>query len=158
MEANDTPEAKRSKRVEMPEPHNFVADWFFRIPIPAFLSAFDITLTERARTERSSEGLKVRNAWYVWSQSSPPEFSFAVGDIFYAPPCEPTVWREQLQRLRWAVQVIGVTTDDLKIAVKQFRENLSSDLEVSSSELGGFLKTGQLLPHFDFRETLEKAD
>ncbi len=80
-EAEVTYVPRRVQRVEV-DPQALTAGWAFAVRMPAFAPAFDIALTPRTKTD-----IHTGKKWKVmrWTQGSPPEYEFDVGDVFHYP-------------------------------------------------------------------------
>lgn len=84
IESADTPltyTPRHSKRVEI-DIETFSSGWAFSCPMPGFADAFDIARTERKRRDIQTGELIVTS---IWTQGSPPEYAFDVGDTFLWP-------------------------------------------------------------------------
>lgn len=143
--------AAAPRRLVRDKPEDFVADWFFPIPMPAFQAAIDVERTERRKPRKGPDGEKLPPLiWYVWSQRARPDWAFVEGDVFHAPPVEAGPWGKQVKALRWTVQIKRLLDRTATIAVTEYREARTSMLDVSMDDLATLLRTGRLDGRFDF--------
>lgn len=160
MEATTKPKrAAAPRRLVRDRPEDFVADWFFPIPVPAYQNAVDIRRTRRSKQVKGPNGeRKPPRVWYVWSQRAKPDWAFVEGDMFHAPPVAPGPWGEQAIGLRWTVQLKRLLEQTATIIVTEYREARTAEHDVSMDELATLLRTGRLDPHFDFAGPLKPAE
>ena len=138
---------------------DFVADWFFPIPMPAFQTAIDVERTERRKPVKGPNGEKgLSRVWYVWTQRTEPDWAFVEGDVFHAPPVAPSPWGEQVKALRWTVQIKRVLDRTVTIAVTEHREERRSEHEISMNDLAMLLRSGSLAGKFDFASALRSTE
>lgn len=156
MEAKAEPKRTAApRRLVLNKPEDFVADWFFPLPMPAFQAAIDVERTERRQQRKGLNGEKLPpRVWYVWSQRAKPDWAFVEGDVFHAPQVALGPWSDQAKNLRWTVQIHQLRDRTASIAVTEYREARTSELDVSMDDLATLLRTGRLDPHFDFAAAL----
>jgi hypothetical protein len=108
----------------------FTADWEFRVPLPAFADALDISHDQRIVDKRAT---------FVWTVGNPPRNRFRAGDVFHAK--EP---------YRITLQISQVTEAASLTDVQQVTFSLYRRRDDASPELVG----RSVLPAPDFEDIL----
>jgi hypothetical protein len=107
-----------------------------------FASALDVTRDDRVYIQTLSDKTKKRVVRKVWTQSEPPVYAFAVGDLFYSPLIPAAPWGEQVNRLQWHLQVLSVKGDEVTVEIGHYPERRTERRTTSQTGVADLLRHG----------------